>query len=159
LNGDLKLENAIVERLTALGQTVATAESCTGGLIAYRITDAPGSSACFPGGFVTYSNAAKCALVDVDPETLAQYGAVSEAVARQMAEGCRRVLGATWGIGVTGIAGPSGGTAEKPVGLVFIAVSGEADTVVSRNVFSGDRIEIREQSGRKALNMLMERLG
>ena len=114
------------------GKTIATAESCTGGLIAKRITDLPGSSAVFEMGAVTYSNRIKTLLIDVPEELLNTYGAVSEQVARAMAEGVQRRSGSHLGIGVTGIAGPDGGSKEKPVGLVYVSLSDGTQTWVKR---------------------------
>lgn len=117
------LESVVVPELARRGQTVATAESCTGGLLAAAITDVPGSSAVFGTGVVTYANASKMRLLGIDEALLARVGAVSEEVARQMAAAVRERSGSDWGIGITGIAGPDGGTAEKPVGLVYIALA------------------------------------
>ena len=122
------LQAVVVDELTRRGQTLATAESCTGGLLASLITDVPGASAVFHTGVVTYANEAKTRLLGVPPELLARVGAVSPEVARHMAEGVRQRHGSDWGIGITGIAGPGGGTAEKPVGLVYIALSSEDGT-------------------------------
>lgn len=141
-----------------MGRTLAVAESCSGGLIAHRITDVPGASACFAGGVVAYSNEVKQALLGVNREDLDRHGAVSEPVARQMAEGVRGCMGADYGIGVTGIAGPDGGTAEKPVGLVYIAVADGSETVVTRNEFTGDRGQVKSQAADRALTMLGERI-
>lgn len=118
------LEASVLDALREAGHTVAVAESCTGGWLGKLLTDVPGSSASVLGGVVAYANPVKERLLGVDPGVLAIHGAVSDPVARQMAEGVRARLGATWGIGTTGIAGPGGGTEEKPVGLVFIALSG-----------------------------------
>jgi PncC family amidohydrolase len=147
-----------VSRLAALGRTFAVAESCSGGLIAHRITDVPGASACFVGGIVAYSNDAKEALLGVSPEVLAECGAVSDPVARQMAEGVRDRMRADYGIGVTGIAGPDGGTEKKPVGLVYIAVADGSETVVTRNLFDGQRQQVKSQAADRALEMLGERI-
>ena len=152
------VERAIHQRMTDLGLTLATAESCTGGLIAHRITNVPGASDFFLGGVVAYSNEAKVRLLGVDAETIAAHGAVSEVVARQMAEGARARFGADVGIGVTGIAGPGGGTPEKPVGLVFICLAGKGKTIVARNEFSGSREEIKRRSAEKGLGMVRESL-
>lgn len=138
--------------------TLATAESCSGGLIAHRVTNVAGASAYFLGGVVSYSNQAKLELLNVSPADLNAHGAVSEPVARQMAEGVRLRFGATWGIGVTGIAGPTGGTPEKPVGLVYIAVSGPAGTVIRRNQFVGPRESVKEQTAQTALELLADQL-
>ncbi|MBI5094729.1 MAG: CinA family protein [Candidatus Hydrogenedentes bacterium] len=154
----LDITHAIGERLTRLGQTLATAESCSGGLIAHRITNVPGSSVYFLGGVVVYSNAAKMDLLNVPETDLAKHGAVSEVVAQRMAEGVRIRFQATYGVGVTGIAGPSGGSPDKPVGLVYIAVAGAAGTFVTRNVFPGTRQDVKEQTAENALNMVLERI-
>jgi nicotinamide-nucleotide amidase len=135
---------ALLGALQAKGLTLATAESCTGGLIAAALTAIPGSSATVLAGYVTYSNEAKTRMVGVPPAMLAAYGAVSEPVARQMAEGARDGAGADIAISCTGIAGPGGGSAAKPVGLVFIgcAMRGTV-TRVERHVFPGDRMAVR----------------
>ncbi len=126
------LEELVVQKLAAQGKKLATAESCTGGLLAKRITDVPGSSAVFDMGCVTYANDAKEALLSVDHKTLEQYGAVSEETAREMAEGMVRRSGSDIGVGITGIAGPDGGTPEKPVGLIYIALSDGEHTWVTK---------------------------
>ena len=126
------LEELVVQKLADQGKKLATAESCTGGLLAKRITDVPGSSAVFDMGCVTYANEAKEALLSVDHETLEQYGAVSEETAREMAEGIVRRSGSDIGVGITGIAGPDGGTPEKPVGLIYIALSDGEHTWVTK---------------------------
>lgn len=138
--------------------TVSVAESCTGGLLAKRLTDVAGSSAYFDRGVVAYSNAAKTELVGVDPNLLASVGAVSEEVARALAVGARERSGSTYGIGITGIAGPGGGTAEKPVGLVFLALAGPDDVRVRRAHFPGDRERVRMQACQSALEMLRRTL-
>lgn len=117
------LQTALVRALTAAGKTIAAAESCTGGYVAKRITDVPGSSEVFQCGAVTYSNEIKSKMIGVQPETLEKYGAVSEQTACEMAEGVRKLSGADMGISTTGIAGPGGGSDEKPVGLVYIGIS------------------------------------
>ena len=152
------IASMLVARLASSGRTLAVAESCTGGLIAHRITDVPGASACFVGGAVAYSNAVKEALLGVDGENIEQHGAVSEPVARQMAEGVRSFMQTDYGIGVTGIAGPDGGTDEKPVGLVYIAVADGGETVATRNLFTGDRDQVKSQAAVRALEMLEERI-
>jgi nicotinamide-nucleotide amidase len=126
------LEELVVQKLADQGKKLATAESCTGGLLAKRITDVPGSSAVFDMGCVTYANEAKEALLSVDHGTLEQYGAVSEETAREMAEGIVRRSGSDIGVGITGIAGPDGGTPEKPVGLIYIALSDGDHTWVTK---------------------------
>jgi nicotinamide-nucleotide amidase len=154
------LEGVVGERLRRAGATVVTAESCTGGLLAERLTRVAGSSDYFLGGAVTYSNELKHRLLGVPEEMLAEHGAVSEPVARAMAGGVRRALGADFGIAVTGIAGPGGGSEDKPVGTVHIAVAGPGDgDVEHRRVrFPGDRKRVRQQSAQLALELLRRRL-
>ncbi|MCC6796222.1 MAG: nicotinamide-nucleotide amidohydrolase family protein [Candidatus Hydrogenedentes bacterium] len=151
-------ESSLVKCLMVKGLTVSSAESCSGGLIAHRITNVPGSSACFLGGVVSYSNDAKERLLGVPHSALSAHGAVSEPVARAMAEGARGVFGTDHAIGVTGIAGPGGGTPEKPVGLVYIAVAGPRDTIVTKKFFTGTREAIKEQTADAALELLLEQL-
>jgi nicotinamide-nucleotide amidase len=151
---DTTLEQAVVERLIQTGQSLVVAESCTGGLLANRITNVPGSSEVFLGGVVSYSNALKQLLLGVPAETLVQYGAVSEPVARAMAEGVRQRLGGWWGIGITGIAGPGGATPDKPVGLVYVAVSDPDTTVIKRQLFAGDRQTVKYRATQYALWLL-----
>jgi nicotinamide-nucleotide amidase len=136
--------------------TVATAESCTGGNVAGRITRIAGSSAYMMGGIVSYSNDAKANLLGVSREVLENPGAVSEACATQMAEGARRALHATFGVSTTGIAGPSGGTDRKPVGLVYIGISGPGGTSVEEHNFAGDRAQVIESATQRALEMLVD---
>ncbi len=140
--------------LHARRETLALAESCTGGRIADLLTAIPGASAWFPGGAVVYANAMKEAWVGVRAETLQAHGAVSEAVAREMAEGVRRATGATWGLAVTGIAGPDGGSEEKPVGTVFTALAGPRGTSFQKHRFLGDREQVRTFSAAAALESL-----
>ena len=134
--------------------TIATAESCTGGLLGARITAIAGSSDVYVGGVVSYDNAVKTKLLGVRDVSLTEHGAVSEQVAREMAEGCARALGTQIGIGITGIAGPGGGTAEKPVGTVWIAVAGVGETRALGRVYVGDREEIRLRATQSALDQL-----
>ena len=151
------LENTVVELLAQRGLTVSAAESCTGGLIAKRLTDVPGASAVLNMSFVTYSNEAKHRLLGVPMEILDRYGAVSEQVARAMAEGVRRFSGSSVGVGVTGIAGPDGGTPEKPVGLVYLAVSDGEHTWVRRMNAPArfqSREKIRFRAASTALDMV-----
>ena len=136
------------------GQTVATAESCTGGLIGEQITDIPGASEYFLGGAVCYANAAKRDVLGVDEHLLAEHGAVSEPVAEAMAAGCRERFDSDWAVATTGIAGPTGGTESKPVGLVYISLAGPDGTQVHRHVFSGTRKFIRLQAALAAINYL-----
>ncbi len=146
----------IIEKLTRHGKTVAVAESCTGGMICSMLVEQAGASACFAEGYVTYSNEAKEKNLGVSHEVLEACGAVSEQTARQMAEGVRRRGEADYGVATTGIAGPDGGTAEKPVGLVYIACAHAGETQVKRHVFSGDRTRVRTQAAERALALLEE---
>jgi len=151
------LQGAVVEALTASGKTLAVAESCTGGLIAAAVTDVPGASACFLEGITAYSNEAKVRLLGVAPQLIERHGAVSEEVAAAMAEGVRARAGADFALSSTGIAGPSGGTPEKPVGTVYVAAA-SAETTVTRGLrLRGDRATVRDRSVKHALNLL--RLG
>lgn len=138
--------------------TLATAESCTGGLLGHRLTDVPGSSDYYLGGVIAYANSVKVALLGVDPAVLEREGAVSEAVARQMAAGVRRLLGADIGIGITGIAGPAGGTAEKPVGLTYIALATATKERCERHIWPYDRLGNKWASAERALEMIIEHL-
>ena len=153
------IEQVVVELLKKAGQWVATAESCTGGFIANRLTNISGSSEVFGHGFVTYANEAKAAHLGVPAELFAQYGAVSEQVAAAMAEGCLRVSGADHAVGVTGIAGPGGGSAEKPSGTVFIALASRGHTVeVRKRWFPGDRERFKILTSQTALDFVRRRL-
>ncbi len=136
--------------------TLAVAESCTGGLIGYTVTGKSGCSAYFLGGIIAYSNRIKIEQLNVTQESLDLYGAVSDVVARQMADGVRKKFGADIAVSVTGIAGPGGGTAEKPVGTVFIAVAKSDDIRVERFIFFGNRREIQRQTAATALQMVEE---
>src|SRR5919205_211603 len=158
---DETLEGAVGRLLKEKGATLALAESCTGGLIAKRLTDLPGSSAYFTEGLVTYSNESKERLLGVPQATIVDHGAVSEQVAREMAEGARRVSGADYGLSVTGIAGPDGGTQEKPVGLVFVGISDQEDTFAEKldlTAWARSRDSIRERSTNQAFDLLRRRL-
>ncbi|MBK6685549.1 MAG: competence/damage-inducible protein A [Deltaproteobacteria bacterium] len=152
------LATVVVKRLMARNETVAVAESCTGGWVQRLITDVPGCSACFLGGTVTYANSAKTTLIDVDPGLLEAHGAVSHSVAKAMADGVRRRLGSTWAISTTGVAGPDGGTPDKPVGTVWIGVAGPDDTSAHRITFPGDREQVRGYSAKAALDALRRQL-
>ncbi|HEV2210674.1 MAG TPA: competence/damage-inducible protein A [Verrucomicrobiae bacterium] len=152
-------EAVLIRRLTELKRTLALAESCTGGLLAHRLTNVPGASAVVLGGFVTYNNDIKQKFLGVRPETLAEHGAVSEAVARQMAEGARRVTGADVALALTGIAGPSGGTDAKPVGTLFIALAAASETVVEHHLNPYDRETFKQVSTQQAMDLLRRRLG
>jgi nicotinamide-nucleotide amidase len=142
--------------LKAKGHKIATAESCTGGWIAQALTEVPGSSAWFDRGFVTYSNNAKVQMLGVNPQALAQHGAVSAEVAQQMAAGALANSEADWAIAVTGIAGPDGGSEDKPVGTVYIAWQGKTGFAnVQRLSVSGSRHQIRERSVKKAIEGML----
>ena len=136
--------------------TVATAESCTGGLIAHTLTNISGSSDYFDRGIVSYSNNAKMESLGVSEDILIEYGAVSEQVAKAMAEGVRTRSDVDIGIATTGIAGPTGGTKDKPVGLVYIGISKADKTYVKKFNFSGDRLQNKEETCNAALNMLLD---
>ena len=150
-------EALIIKILTTRAKTLATAESCSGGLIAHRLTNVPGASACYLGGVVVYSNEMKTRLLDVLETTLLAHGAVSEATAREMVLGARARLGADYAVAVTGIAGPGGGTPEKPVGLVYMGVAGpDGNVVLERRQFDGDRDSIKNQTATSAIELLRE---
>ena len=155
---DTDLPTEIVRMLAKKKYTLSTAESCTGGLVAKLITDVPGASAVFPGSVVSYSNAIKTNVLGVDPEVLGEYGAVSHRVAIQMAEGVRRIMGTDWGIGITGIAGPGGGTPEKPVGLVYLAIASSRRSRVLKFNVDGDRDNVRYTVAYYALRELLTRM-
>lgn len=142
--------------LTGNGSMVAVAESSTGGLLGSKLTNVAGSSEYFERGAITYSNEAKMDLLGVDPTTLDSEGAVSAEVARQMASGIRENAGTAWGVSTTGIAGPTGGTAEKPVGTVFIGIAGEGHLTANRYEFDGSRLECKAQFAEQALADLIE---
>jgi len=152
------LEQIVLYYLGLRQATLATAESCTGGLVAQRITSIPGSSRSFLGGAVVYSNELKTAFVGVPLQLIEKHGAVSEEVAKALAEGIRERTGATIGLSVTGIAGPTGGTDDKPVGLVYIAVSDAQRTDVLKRNFRGPRTRVREWTAQQALDMVRRRL-
>ncbi|GMU66499.1 MAG: CinA-like protein [Acidobacteriota bacterium] len=154
----LRLEDVVGSLLAAGGRSIATAESCTGGLLAERLTRVPGSSGWFPGGVIAYSNAQKVDLLGVTESDLATHGAVSEVVARALAEGARRRFGTDFGVGVTGVAGPTGGTPEKPVGTVHLAVAAPAGTRHRPLRLLGDRERVRWQATQAALEMVRRSL-
>lgn len=155
---DDDLEAVLIRLLTERKKTLALAESCTGGCIAHRLTNVPGASAVLLAGLVTYSNAAKQKFLGVRAGALARHGAVSEAVARQMAEGARRRTGADYALAVTGVAGPSGGTPEKPVGTVFISLAGPLGTVVERNFNPWDRETFKRVTAQQAMDLLRRKV-
>jgi nicotinamide-nucleotide amidase len=153
-DNDDDLETRVVMMLVERGESVSTAESCTGGLLAGRLTAVPGSSEVFGTGVVAYSNATKVALVGVQQATLDTVGAVSHDVAAELALGIRKVSGATYGIGITGIAGPGGGSDDKPVGLVYVGLAHPDGLDVIRTVHTGSRQDVRLRSTQQALGML-----
>jgi nicotinamide-nucleotide amidase len=153
---EIDLAAVVLELARRRGWRLATAESCTGGGVGARITDIAGSSDVYVGGVIAYDNAVKETLLGVPPSLLAEHGAVSEPVAAAMVRGVTRHLGAQLGIAVTGIAGPAGGTAEKPVGLVYLAVAVGDAVAVTRAVFPGDRGEVRARAAQAALNRLRQ---
>ncbi len=146
----------VAEELLSRNQTVATAESCTGGLIGASFTSLSGSSQWYIGGFITYTNEMKEKCLGVGHSTFEKHGAVSEQCARQMVEGARVTTQSDYAISVTGIAGPGGGSEDKPVGLVYIGVSKAGKTVVTKNIFDGDRESVRHQTREKALELLLD---
>jgi nicotinamide-nucleotide amidase len=153
------LEEVVVQFLTERKQTLAVAESCTGGFLAHRITNVPGASAVFLAGYVTYANEAKAGMLGVDPRLISVHGAVSESVARAMAEGARQHANTTFALATTGIAGPGGGTEEKPVGTVFVALAADgAATQVRDFRFPDDRPTFKELATQAALEMLRRSL-
>jgi nicotinamide-nucleotide amidase len=155
---DDQLESTLVRQLTGRRQTLAVAESCTGGFISHRITNVPGASAVLLAGLVTYSNEAKQHFLGVRGATLSEHGAVSEATAREMAEGARIRNNADYAISVTGIAGPGGGTADKPVGTVWMALAAPDGTVSQRRLNICDRETFKFVTAQQALDLLRRKL-
>jgi len=156
-NGD-SMEQIVSYYLQMRNATIAVAESCTAGLLAQRLTSISGSSRYFLGGAVVYSNELKTSFADVSPELIEKHGAVSREVATALAEGIRRRTGATFGVGITGVAGPTGGTPDKPVGLVFHALASERGTEVVERNFPGDRKRVRWFASQQALDMVRRKL-
>jgi PncC family amidohydrolase len=154
----LDLAERVGATCRAGGRTLATAESCTGGLVAHLITEIPGSSAYFLGGLVTYADGVKTALADVPPPVLQAHGAVSAQVAVAMAEGARQRLGVDIAVAVTGVAGPDGGSEAKPVGLTYVAVADRDGDIVRRHLWSEDRAGNKRASAAAALSLVLERL-
>lgn len=154
----MSLETKIIRLLTKKNLTLSTAESCTGGLLAHRLTNVPGSSKVFKLGLVLYSNEAKLLLVNVPKVRLETFGAVSTPVALTMARGVRRLMNSDFGIAITGIAGPTGGSKAKPVGLTYIAVSGPQGAPCVRYLFKGSRRKIKSQAATQALKLLWSSL-
>jgi nicotinamide-nucleotide amidase len=156
---DETLEEVVVRLLTKRNQTLATAESCTGGLIANRITNVPGASSVFIAGYVCYANQAKVNMLDVDPKLLEKHGAVSESVARTLAEHARACAGSDYALATTGVAGPTGGSPEKPVGTVYVGLaSTELETTVKKFFFPTDRETFKELAAQSALDLLRRKI-
>ena len=155
---DTTLVEALVKKLIEKKLTISTAESCTGGLIASEITSVAGSSEIFGSGYVTYANSAKMKMLGVKDKTLADHGAVSENTAKEMAEGARAASGADIAVSVTGIAGPGGGTPEKPVGLVYMALADDKGTIVKKLNLDGSRDKVRARTVKNVLKMVMQRI-
>jgi nicotinamide-nucleotide amidase len=152
------VDELVADALRSAGATLAVAESCTGGLLGARLPAGAGSSDYFVGGVISYANHVKAGVLGVSPSLLERHGAVSDEVALAMADGARRLTGATYALAITGVAGPDGGTADKPVGLVHIACSGPVRTRSTRNSFPGDRGAVREFSATRALHLLLREM-
>jgi PncC family amidohydrolase len=156
---DERLEKRVGDALRAKGWTICAAESCTGGLVMHRLTNIAGSSEYVLGGVVSYANSAKQHILHVRQGTLIAYGAVSEQVATEMATGARELFGANIAVSITGIAGPGGGSADKPVGLTYIGLAGPDNLmIVQRHVWDGDREAIKEASATAALQLVLDNL-
>jgi nicotinamide-nucleotide amidase len=155
---DDEIENVVVRLLTQKRKTLAVAESCTGGDLAHRVTNVPGASTVFLGGVVSYANSVKQDFLGVRAESLQQHGAVSEPVAREMAQGARKNFGADFALAVTGIAGPGGATADKPVGTVFIALASASGIETVRQLNPWDRLTFKEVTVTQALEKLRTKL-
>lgn len=158
MNVDQKLIEKVSQKLKEQEVTIAVAESCTGGLIGHSLTNVSGSSEYFDRGIISYSNESKTELLDVPSETLEKNGAVSEPVAKEMAEGIKAKSDVDVGLSSTGIAGPTGGTEEKPVGLVYVGLSKAGETLVERSVFSGNRLENKVSACEMALNLILKKI-
>ncbi len=152
------IEARVGALLKARQLSLGAAESCTGGLIGHRVTNVPGSSDYFLGGLIAYANLAKVQMLGVRPETLERCGAVSEETVLEMATGVRRLLNADIGLSVSGIAGPGGGSAEKPIGLVWVGISAAEVELARRYQFGGDRLSIKEQAATAALQLVVDYL-
>src|SRR4029453_745524 len=155
---DETLEEVVVKLLVQRNQTVAVAESCTGGLLANRITNVPGASAVFLAGYVCYANQAKIDMLDVDPQLIEKHGAVSEQVARALADHARACAKSDYALATTGVAGPSGGSPEKPVGTLYVALAGSGETIVKKLFFPTDRETFKQIATQAALELLRRRL-
>jgi len=154
----LAIEKEVGALLKKLGKTIAVAESCTGGLISHRITNVPGSSEYYDRGVISYSNQAKMDILHVSSETLFKFGAVSRQTAVEMAQGIRQISKTDFGLSVSGIAGPGGGSVQKPVGLVYICLATEEDVFCNEYRFKGEREDIKFQTSQAALEMLKKHL-
>jgi len=152
----MNLEQKVAKLLTQRNQTLSVAESCTGGLLSNRITNIPGSSLIFKGAIIAYFNDVKTNILSISSQTLKKHGAVSDNVACAMAEKVREKINTNFGIGISGIAGPAGGSKLKPVGLVYIAVSTQIETLCLKCQFKGSRSQIKTQAVNQALNLLLE---
>jgi len=152
----MSLEQKVVTKLIRKGKTVAIAESCTGGLVSNRITDIPGASECLKYSVIAYSNASKTKFLGVKESVLKRYGAVSKSVSIAMAKGVRRRLSCDIGIGITGIAGPTGGSKHKPVGLTYISINTKNETVCLKFHFVGPRKKIKKDASTAALTLLLK---
>jgi len=154
IDGNPALEEQIGSLLRKHGKTISIAESCTGGLISHRITNVPGSSNYYNYGVIAYSNKSKIDILHVSPETLKKFGAVSRQTAIEMAQGIKQISGSDLGLAVTGIAGPEGGTPEKPVGMVYICLASDESVVCEEFGFKGKREDIKLQASEAALEMI-----
>jgi PncC family amidohydrolase len=155
---DINLVNKVSDELKKQRQTLATAESCTGGLLAHTLTNISGSSNYFDRGVISYSNTSKKDLLDVPEQLLQKYGAVSQQVAEHMAKGIRQKASVDYGIATTGIAGPTGGTKDKPIGLIYIAIATKDSVITKRFLFSGNRLTNKENTVTAVLELLLELL-
>ncbi|MBF0385400.1 MAG: CinA family protein [Candidatus Omnitrophica bacterium] len=152
------LEKIIARVLKRTKKTLCTAESCTGGLISHRLTNIPGSSKFFIGAIIAYSNEIKASLLKIPRKTIENYGAVSKQTAILMSKRARKIFKSDFALSVTGIAGPSGGSKEKPVGLAFISFSSALKTICEKHIFKGSRLEIKKQAADAALNLLIKNI-
>jgi len=152
------LEGKVASLLKGKNLTISVAESCSGGLLSHRLTNIPGSSNYYQAGIISYSNEAKSHFLDVSPQLIQEKGAVSPEVAKEMARGARESANTDLGVGITGIAGPTGGTLKKPVGLVYIALSTQAGEICEKFIFPGDREEVKWRTSQATLNLLRQYL-
>jgi len=152
----MRLEEKIAQALLKRQKTLSIAESCTGGLLTHRLTNISGSSGFLMATIVSYSNESKVKLLKVPAQLIKNHGAVSLPVAQNMAEGVRKLLNTDFGISITGIAGPTGGTPQKPVGLTFIGISTRRKTICQQHIFKGSRLRVKEQAAERALELLLK---